>query len=100
MNRRLTAIIAREGDGYVGFCPAMDVVSQGDTVAEARGNLEEAVTLFFETASEEEIADRVRDEVYVVHFEVVVGSAGVARGHAKGVRSTLRAAARCNRGRR
>lgn len=73
MNRRLTAIIEREGNGYVALCPEVDVVSQGDTVAEARGNLEKAVTLFFETASAEEIADRLRDEVYVTQVEVAVG---------------------------
>ena len=55
MTRKLTAIIEREGDGYVALCPEVDVVSQGDTVAEARDNLEEALTLFFETASAEEI---------------------------------------------
>ena len=73
MNRKLTAIIEREGDGYVALCPELDVVSQGDTVAEARDNLEEALTLFFETASAEEIGGRLRDEVYVTHVEVAVG---------------------------
>ena len=70
MTRKLTAIIEREGDGYVALCPEVDVVSQGDTVAEARDNLEEALTLFFETASAEEIEGRLRDEVYVTQVEV------------------------------
>ena len=61
MTRRLTAIIEREGDGYVALCPEVDVVSQGDTVSEARGNLEEALALFFETASAEEIEGRLPD---------------------------------------
>ena len=51
----------------------MDVVSQGDTVSEARDNLEEALALFFETASAEEIEGRLRDEVYVTQVEVAVG---------------------------
>ena len=57
MNRWLTAIVERDrdGDGYVVLCPGMDVASPGDTVTEARSNLEEALTLFFETASSEEI---------------------------------------------
>ena len=63
MNRQLTAIIEREGDGYVALCPEVDVVSQGDTVSEARDNLAEALTLFFETASAEEIDSRLRNEV-------------------------------------
>ncbi|MYF09255.1 MAG: type II toxin-antitoxin system HicB family antitoxin [Rhodospirillaceae bacterium] len=61
MNRRLTAIVEREGDGYVALCPEVDVASQGDTVADARDNLAEALTLFFESASAEEI-DRRLDE--------------------------------------
>ncbi len=73
MNRKLTAIIEREDDGYVALCPEVDVVSQGDTVAEARDNLEEALTLFFETASAEEIEGRLRDEIYVTQVEVSVG---------------------------
>ena len=55
---RLTAIIKREGDGFVALCPEVDVVSQGRTVDEARANLEEALGLFFETASDTEITKR------------------------------------------
>ena len=58
MNRRLTAIVELEGDGYVSLCPELDVASQGDTVADARDNLIEAVTLFFETASVVEVDER------------------------------------------
>ena len=45
MSRRLTAIVEREGDGYVALCPEVDVASQGATVTEAHKNLEEALTL-------------------------------------------------------
>ena len=73
MYRRLTAIVEREGDGYVALCPEVDVASQGDTVSEARDNLAEALTLFFESASAGEIDKRLRGEVYVTHMEVAVG---------------------------
>lgn len=73
MTRHLTAIIEREDDGYVALCPEVDIASQGDTVAEARDNLEEALELFFETASATEIAQRLRAEVYVTRVEVAVG---------------------------
>lgn len=73
MNRKLTAIVEREGSGYVASCPEVDVASQGSAVAEARDNLEEALTLFFETASVEEVEKRLRSEVYVTHVEVAVG---------------------------
>ena len=65
-----TAIVEREGDGYVALCPELDVASQGDTVEEAHANLREAVELFLETAGPEEIAERLHPEVYVTRLEV------------------------------
>ena len=62
MKNRLTAVVEREGDGYVAVCPDVDVASQGSTVAEARDNLIEALTLFFETASTGEIDRRSQFE--------------------------------------
>ena len=73
MNRHLTAVIEREGDGFVALCPEVDIVSQGDTVNEARNNLKEAVELFFETASATEIKERLHNEVYITQLEVAVG---------------------------
>lgn len=62
MNRFLTAIIEKEGASYVSLCPELDITSQGETVAEARGNLREALELFFECASAAEIETRHRSE--------------------------------------
>ncbi len=70
---RLTAIIEREGDGYVSLCPELDIASQGDSVEQARDNLREALELFFETATPEEVTERLRDEVFVTQVEVSVG---------------------------
>jgi predicted RNase H-like HicB family nuclease len=71
--RQLTAIIEREGAGYVALCPEVEIASQGDTIDEARRNLIEAVELFFETADESEIKTRLHDEVFVTRLEVAVG---------------------------
>lgn len=73
MQKQLTAIIEREDDGYVALCPELDVASQGDSIEEARENLREAVELFFETASPEEVNQRLHDEIYVTRLEVAVG---------------------------
>jgi len=73
MTKQLTAIIEREGDGYVALCPEVDVASQGDTVDGARKNLQEALDLFFETASPEEITERLHNEVYITQVEVAIG---------------------------
>jgi predicted RNase H-like HicB family nuclease len=73
MKRQLTAIIEREGDGYVALCPELDIASQGDSVEQAHTNIREALELFFETASAEEIQRRIHGEVYVTQVEVAVG---------------------------
>jgi predicted RNase H-like HicB family nuclease len=73
MKRQLTAIIEREGDGYVSLCPELDIASQGDSIEQARENLREALQLFFETGSEQEISRRLSGEVYVTQIEVGVG---------------------------
>jgi predicted RNase H-like HicB family nuclease len=59
--RQFTAIIEREGSGYVSLCPELDIASQGASVEEARTNLIEALELFFETADASEIANRLHN---------------------------------------
>ena len=69
----MTAIIEREDGGFVAFCPEVDYASQGSTIEEARANLVEALTLFFEVADDSEISRRVHREVFVIQGEVPVG---------------------------
>ena len=71
--RQLTAIIEREGDGYVALCPELDIASQGDSVEAARANLAEAVELFFESADTSEVERRLHTEVYVTRLDVARG---------------------------
>ena len=59
-SRQFTAIIEREGTGYVSLCPA-------------RNNLAEALELFFEHASESEIKERLHGEIFITRLEVAVG---------------------------
>ena len=74
MTQRFTAIIEREDDTYVALCPELDIASQGESIAEARDNLREAIELFFETASSSEIGNRLHDEIYITQMDVAVGS--------------------------
>ncbi len=69
----MTAIIEREDDGFVALCPELDIASQGSTIEEARANLVKALTLFFETASPQEIQQRLHSEAFVTQVEVPVG---------------------------
>ena len=61
--RRLTAVIELDDDVYVALCPEFDITSQGATIEEARTNLIEAPTPFFETADHDEIQLRGRSGV-------------------------------------
>lgn len=61
-NIKITAIIQREGEGYVALCPELDIASQGNTIDEARTNLTEAVEGVLEVASEAEINQRLSAE--------------------------------------
>ena len=71
--QQLTCIIEREGDGYVSLCPQIDIASQGDSVEEARNNLIEAIEIFFETASPNELKAKMYSEIYVTQIEVAIG---------------------------
>lgn len=70
---KLTAIIEKEGDGYVSLCPDLDIASQGGSMEKARKNLPEAVELFFETADPTEVAKRLPEEVFITSLEITVG---------------------------
>ena len=70
--RRLTAIIEREEIGYSALCPEYDIASQGATIEEARDNLVEALSLFFECADASEVQRRFQPEVLVTQVEVRV----------------------------
>ena len=72
MSRRLTAIITAEGSGFVSHCPELDIASQGESVEEAKSNLQEALELFFECARPEVVEQRWSVDVFVSQVEVAV----------------------------
>ena len=70
--KRFTAIIHKEENMYVALCPELDIASQGYTIEEAKENLKEAVSLFFECASKEEIEERLSEDLYITPIEVSI----------------------------
>ena len=48
MERKFSAVIAKEGRWYVSHCPELGVSSQGRTKKSALNNLREAVELYLE----------------------------------------------------
>lgn len=73
LKRDFTALIEKEGNGYVALCSELDIASQGDTVEESKANLKEALELFLEHASPEEIDERLQSEFFITRLEVSVG---------------------------
>lgn len=71
--RNFTAVIEKDDDMYVALCPELDVASQGDSVEEAKANLQEAIELFFEHASEEEVETRLKGDVFITSVQIAVG---------------------------
>jgi predicted RNase H-like HicB family nuclease len=68
-----TAILEKEDDMYVANCPEFDIASQGNTIEEAKANLREAVELFLEEATQDEIQRRYKPEIWITRFEVSFG---------------------------
>ena len=48
---RFTAQVWKEGSAYVAYSPELDISSAGNSSAQARSRLREAVTLFLEEAA-------------------------------------------------
>lgn len=73
--KNFTVIIEKEGNGYVALCPELDIASQGDTVEESKSNLQEAIELFFEHASREEIDYRLKSDIFITTMQISVEQA-------------------------
>ncbi len=55
MRWKLKCVVEKEDDWYVSYCEELGIASQGETVIEAKRNLEEAFEMFLEDASQSEI---------------------------------------------
>ncbi|MEO6453327.1 MAG: type II toxin-antitoxin system HicB family antitoxin [Ginsengibacter sp.] len=73
--QNFTAIIEKEDDVYVALCPELDIASQGNTVEEAKANLHEAIELFFEHASKNEIEYRLKNDIFITNLKIEVEQA-------------------------
>lgn len=58
----LTSVVLPEEGGFYAICPELDVASQGDTADEAKANLQEALELYLEGMTEEEIINEINKE--------------------------------------
>ncbi len=71
--QNFTAIIEKEDNDYVALCPELDIASQGSTIEEAKANLQEAINLFFEHASKDEVALRLKSDIFITNMQIAIG---------------------------
>ena len=71
---KIHAIIEKDEHGYYAFVPELQgCVSQGDTWAEARKNIKEAIALYLETLEADELQSILSKQVTITPIEVALG---------------------------
>lgn len=73
MSHRFTAVITKEEKWYVALCIELGVVSQGQTIEEAKMNLKEAVELYIESFGTEDLPQS-NEEVMLYPLEVIINA--------------------------
>ena len=74
MNYKVSIVIEKDDYGYYAFSPELaGCQSQGDSLEEVLVNIREAVELYLETLSDEEIKSSLSKEILTTSMEVRVG---------------------------
>ena len=71
MNFKGTIIIKKEEEWFVATCLENSIASQGKTIDEATENLREAIALYYEDETEEEILSE-NGQVYITTLEMAI----------------------------
>ena len=70
---KVSVIIEKDAHGYYAFSPDLPgCQTQGDSMEEAVANIKEAVSLYLETLSEEELSELGSKEIFSTTVEVTV----------------------------
>jgi predicted RNase H-like HicB family nuclease len=73
MNYHVNVLLSKDQEGYYVYCPELPGChSQGDTFEEALSNIKEALELYLETMSQEEIKEALNKEIVSTILEVKV----------------------------
>jgi predicted RNase H-like HicB family nuclease len=71
MSYKVSIVIEKDGFGYYAYCPELEgAQSQGDSLEEVMANIKEAIELYLETLSEEEIKEALSKEILTTAVEV------------------------------
>jgi len=64
MHNEFTAIVEKDGDWFIGYCPEIPGANgQGRTVEECRGNLAEAISLILQDRREDALRGVPREAI-------------------------------------
>jgi predicted RNase H-like HicB family nuclease len=73
MNYKFNTVIEKDEHGYYAFCPELEGChTQGDTLEEVLDNIREAISLYIETLTAEEIQELASKQVLSTTVEVQV----------------------------
>ena len=71
---KVNVIIEKDENGYYAYCPELEgCQTQGDSLEEVLANIKEAIELYLETLTEEEIKTYLSKEILTTSLEVKVG---------------------------
>jgi len=74
MKYKVSIVIEKDKYGYYAYCPQLEgCQTQGDSFEEVLSNIKEAVELYLETMSKDEIDALLSKEILSTSLEVKVG---------------------------
>lgn len=74
MPYKVNVIIEKDEYGYYAYCPELEgCQTQGDSLEEVLNNIKEAIKLYIETLSKDEIEIFLSKEILTTSLEVEVG---------------------------
>lgn len=73
MSHKVSIIIEKDEYGYYAYCPELEgCQSQGDSLEDVMSNIKEAIELYIETLSADEIKESLSKEILTTSVEVQV----------------------------
>ena len=73
MSHKVSVVIEKDAHGYYAYCPELEgCQSQGDTLDEVMASIRQAIELYLETLSEEELEESLSKEILTTTLEVRV----------------------------
>ncbi|MEJ7681365.1 MAG: type II toxin-antitoxin system HicB family antitoxin [Segetibacter sp.] len=73
MNYRVNVVFSKDENGYYAWCPELPgCQTEGDTYEEARTNIQEAIELYLETMTPDEVQDALGKEILTTTVEIAI----------------------------